>query len=574
MRCLLRHLLIVMALCATPVRATVGVELDAPEDIRGLLAQHVRLLRMKADEIPDAGPDRTALTRRARREVAELLATEGYFSARIRIDRSDPEHWKLVVEPGARASIVAVSILFEGEFGEDDDEESRREQLRKAWGLPVGEPFRQENWDSAKHALIDALTSRGYAAAKFSSSLADVDAERGEVKLKLIVDSGPVFRLGELEVSGLRDLPVDFVTRHSPLQVGDIYDRQALLAFQTTLQSAPQLATVVVSIDPDPSRAAAVPVRVQVREARRYRLGFGVGVSSNTGARVEANYRDINLFGRGWDLSSGLRLEQRRQAIFTDLFLPLNQRRRDGIGMSIDHSDFEGLKIMSQAMGVNRTMERDNGEIQLTARFQREEIHPDKAERSRYDTLTLNGIRVWRDVDDVLDPRRGHVLEIQLGGGLGLSPQGQNFVRAYGRYQHYFTVDARDVFSVRGELGATLAKSRDGVPQDFLFRAGGTQSVRGFAYKSLGVTEGAATVGGRYLATINVEYVHWFRPEAGLALFIDSGDAADSRASFKAHTGYGFGARWKSPAGPLALDLAWGNGESVPRLHFGVAIAF
>jgi len=34
------------------------------------------------------------------------------------------------------------------------------------------------------------------------------------------------------------------------------------------------------------------------------------------------------------------------------------------------------------------------------------------------------------------------------------------------------------------------------------------------------------------------------------------------------------GARWRSPAGPLAIDLAWGHQERSLRLHFGVAIAF
>ena len=38
--------------------------------------------------------------------------------------------------------------------------------------------------------------------------------------------------------------------------------------------------------------------------------------------------------------------------------------------------------------------------------------------------------------------------------------------------------------------------------------------------------------------------------------------------------GYGLGARWRSPAGPLAIDLAWGHQERSLRLHFGVAVAF
>ena len=131
-----------------------------------------------------------------------------------------------------------------------------------------------------------------------------------------------------------------------------------------------------------------------------------------------------------------------------------------------------------------------------------------------------------------------------------------------------------DVFIRRGEAGVTLAESRDGIPQAFLFRTGGAQSVRGYDYLSLGVKDGDATVGGRYLATASAEYVHWFKPQWGTAVFVDAGDAADSREDFDLRGGYGVGARWRSPAGPLAIDLAWGHQERSLRLHFGVAIAF
>jgi translocation and assembly module TamA len=556
-------------------KGVAAVELDAPKEVQALLRQYVRLLRMPPANIPAAGPDRLALVRRTRREVAELLATEGYFSANIRIDRGNPAHWRLIVELGARAVVAAVNIGFTGEIGQDEDEKARRETLRNAWALPAGRPFRQADWEKAKQDLLDALHGERYAAAKFTMTKADVDAAAARVKLDIAIDSGPVFRLGALEVSGLRDLPADFVARFSTLREGEVYRLQDLLTFQESLQTAPQLAVVVVSIDPDPHKAAAVPVQVKVTEARPRRLGFGVGASSNTGYRVETSWHDVNLFSRGWELSSGLRLEQRRQSLYADVFLPpVRARHRDSAGIGLERSDLEGLRIHTQAVGLTRASKRGDIETQLATRVQHEEIRPDRAEKSNYATLTVNWSWVRRAVDDVLDPRHGHVFEIQLGGGVGLSANARNFTRGYGRYQQYFTLGKSNVLILRGEAGATLAQTRDGVPQDFLFRAGGTQSVRGYAYRGLGVTEGAATVGGRYLATGSAELVRWVKPSTGLAVFVDSGDASDSKDSFKTHTGYGFGARWLSPAGPLAVDLAWAREEKRPRLHFGVAVAF
>jgi len=555
------------------------VELDAPQEIQALLKQYVYLLRMDAATIPEAGPDRSALTRRARREVAALLATEGYFSPEIRIDRSEATHWRLVVEPGQRTVVEKVDIQFQNEASEPDaggELKTLHEQLRRNWAMSPEAPFRQADWESAKQALLDTLRDERYAAAKFVSSKAEVDPDAAKVLLSVVVETGPVFHLGAIEVSGLHDLPPNFVERYNTLKEGAIYRHRDLLAFQESLQSAPQLAVVVVSIDPDPQLAAAVPVRVAVTEAPPRRIGLGLGASSNTGFRVEGTYRHLNLFGNGWELASGLRLEQKRQSLYTDLFLPpKNQGRyRDSFGVGLDRSNLEGLKVSTEAVGVSRTIKRGHIETQITMRVQHEEIQPEDAEKNSYNTLTLNLGRTWRAVDNVLNPRQGHVFEIQLGGGLGLSPQAQNFGRIYGRNQHYFTLGKDNVLSVRLEAGYTFADTRDGVPQDFLFRAGGTQSVRGYAYRSLGVKEGSAVVGGRVLATGSVELVHWLKPSTGLAVFVDSGDAADTAKDFSAQTGYGFGMRWLSPAGPLAVDLAWGHGKTSPRLHFGVSVAF
>ncbi len=575
LRRLLLCALIAPAILPAQAQQTLAVELQAPEAVRDLLERHVRLL---GDEVvlPEAGPDRSAMVRRARREIVGLLATEGYFQPSVRFDRALPERWRLIVEPGQRATVRAVTLRFAGALaGAGDAEQARIAELRASWTLDEGKPFRQADWDAAKQRLLDQVGARRYAAARITHSRAEVDPEAGEVRLEVEIDSGPPFYLGALEVSGIEALPEGIVERYSTLEVGDPYDRDELLAFQAGLQNEPQFAAVIVEIDRDPARAAATPVRVQVAEALPKRVGFGVGYSTNTGYRVETSYRDVNLRQRGWELVSGIRLEQKRQSAFADVFLPPKQgKHRDSFGALLDRSDLEGLKVTSQAVGVARATRRDDIETRLALRLQHEELEPDGAEATSTRTVTGNWTWIKRAVDDLLDPRRGYVLEVQLGAGTTVAPSDRRFTRAYLRHVRYFSVAERDVLILRGELGATFAGSREGIPQDFLFRTGGSQSVRGYAYQSLGVEEGNATVGGRYLGTASAEYVHWLRPQWGVAAFVDTGDAADTRNAFDLKTGYGLGARWLSPAGPLAIDLAYGHDERKLRLHFGVAIAF
>ena len=125
-----------------------------------------------------------------------------------------------------------------------------------------------------------------------------------------------------------------------------------------------------------------------------------------------------------------------------------------------------------------------------------------------------------------------------------------------------------------------LAKVSATLPSTQLFLAGGDKSVRGYGYRDIGVTRAdGQTGGGRYLALGSVE---WQRPvtvrgSAGdweAAVFVDVGAVADTPADLQTKLGSGVGLRWKSPVGPLQLDLAYGHAVQNWRLHLNVGFAF
>jgi translocation and assembly module TamA len=555
--------------------ANAAVELQVPDALRPLLEKHLDFLELAPDQLLDAG-GRVALMRRARKEIREMLATEGYFSPTI--ERKDLEDGRLlvVVTPGGRTHISSVDLRFTGDLtGGEGDRPARLAALRNAWGLQAGQPFRQADWDAAKQRLLDALSTREYAAASIVDSQAVINPDTASAELKVEVDSGPVFRFGPMEVSGLADYDASLVERYRPPERGEPYSQERLLRFQTALQNTSYFASVVVDIDRSTPTPEAVPVRVMVIEAKPRRIGFGSGISSNTGYRVETSYRDAHFMGQPWTLVSGVRVEQRRQLGYADVFLPPSlSGHLDSFGVLAEHTNISGLQTQRQSIGVVRTIPRGSMENRLALNFQHEILTPEGSLRSSRSALTANWSWTYRAVDNILDPRHGQVVNFQLGGASRAFLSDRNFVRLYGRYQHFFPVGERDVLILRAEGGMTLAASRDGVPQDFLFRTGGAQTVRGYAYQSLGVTEGSATVGGRYLAVTSAEYVHWYEGNWGVAAFVDAGNANDERELFKMNLGYGVGPRWRSPAGPIAVDLAYGQSDHRVRLQFAVAIAF
>jgi translocation and assembly module TamA len=573
----LRLLLILFALLpACGVRAAdERVTLVVSDELRPLLEKHLDFLDRRPEHGLDAG-GRVALLRRARKEIGEMLATEGYFSPAIEGEEGEGGGFRIVVTPGRRTTIASVDLRFAGDLIRNEGERpARLAALKGAWSLPVGQPFRQADWDAAKQRLLDGLSVNEYAAAAIADSHAVIDPETGSASLAVEVDSGPVFRFGPLEVSGLSDYDLSLIERYRPPTPGEPYNQDRLLRFQTALQNTAYFSSVVVDIDRNSATPEAAPVRIHLTEAKPKRLGFGFGMSSNTGYRVETSYRDAHFLNNAHNLVSGIRIEQRRQLGYADVFLPPSlSGYLDSVGVLAEHTNISGLQTQRQSVGVVRTIPRGNIENRFALNYQHEVLTPDGSLKSSRNALTANWSWTRRSVDSILNPRDGHVINVQLGGAAQALLSDRNFGRVYGRYQLFLPAINRDVIILRAEGGVTVASSRDGVPQDFLFRTGGAQTVRGYAYQSLGVTDGSATVGGRYLAVTSAEYVHWYKGDWGVAAFVDAGNANDERKLFKMNLGYGFGPRWKSPAGPIAVDLAYGQADHRVRLQFAVAIAF
>ena len=114
---------------------TLEVRLQAPDELRPLLERHVRLLRQEALALPEEPADRSAMTRRARREVAGLLATEGYFSPRVRFDRSDARNWLLENQSGCVHFLAKRRI----EAGSQLEEVGKDLRGKMSWGTKVEE---------------------------------------------------------------------------------------------------------------------------------------------------------------------------------------------------------------------------------------------------------------------------------------------------------------------------------------------------------------------------------------------------------------------------------------------------
>lgn len=558
------------------------ISLNAPEKQRGLLEAHLDLYRWRDGERMDETQLRR-LVSQAPEQIRNLLATEGFYSAQIQAElQQNGAGWtvRLEVQPGEPARVGQVDVQVVGPFTDNPadaaaENRDRLLKLRADWSLPLGAVFRHADWENAKRAALRGLLLDRYPAAAIRDSQATVDPQAHRVGLALTLDSGPAFTFGPLQIVGLRRYPASVIERLNPIQPGEPYNQSKLLELQSRLQDSPYFAGAEVYVEIDRDQPASLPIKVGVEENRARTLGLGVGISTDTGPRGQVDYRDLNLLGRAWRLASGLKLAQKEQSVAGELQFPqTRQGDRDSLSAKWIRSDVEGEVTRTLTLGARRSQLRGKNETAYALRYYLEQQDVAGAASDGRAALVPSWSWTRRDVDNLLFPTRGYLLNTQADAAAKSVLSDRSFLRGYAKATWFQPLGARGQLILRGELGAVAADSRAGIPSDFLFRTGGDQTVRGYAYQSLGVSDGAAITGGRWLSVASVEFVRWLNPEWGAALFVDAGDAADSLDALRPVVGYGLGARWKSPVGPLNLDLAYGRETAEMRLHFSVGFSF
>jgi translocation and assembly module TamA len=583
---------------ASPERAVYELQVEAPAPLRRLLLNYLDLARFQSapetDSITSVELDRLIAASPA--QARSLLETEGYFNAEVRVNRGTTATGATLVRvgvvPGPRATIEKWSVDVTGDLqksvqADDEDAVVELASLRRRWPLKVDEPFRQADWSEAKNVTLARLRAEGYPAANWTATTAQVDALANTVRLSAVADSGPLFRFGTMTIEGLERYDRRSVRRLSTFERGDPYSEQLLLDYQERLVKSGLFEGAVIEIDPDPKNAAAAPVTVRVKELPLQAATVGVGYSANIGPRLTLEHVHRKPFGQRWIARNKFELGPQLKSWQGELTShPLRRLYRNLVSGGLEELETSpGERRRSWNARVGRIQDRPHVERLYFAELTHSRLESQAGVVSS-DAASLNYHWTGRQVDSILLPTRGVTLATQFAAGIArgreirpdrLTDGRGPFTRAWGRLTWYKPLPGNWYATLRTEAGQVFARDEVGIPDTLLFRAGGDESVRGYAYRTLGPVADGVVTSGRVVWTGSAEIARPFseqRPQFWYAAFIDAGNAANRWSEIDPAFGYGVGLRWRSPVGPLKLDLAYGQEVRKARVHLSVGIAF
>ncbi len=602
---------------ATPARPSIMLTIEAPSPLRELLERHLDLARLQllASEERLSGTELNRLIASAPAQVAELLQTEGYFDPQVsvqRLDAPDPasagaaaeasapgsvpaesmaaRRVVLVrVQPGAPTRVVQWQVQAQGELARlaaagDTAAKVLEQRLVSVGEQQPGQIFRNADWASAKQQLLARLRSAGYAAATVQHSAADIDASARTARLQVTLDSGPLYRAGPVLVRGLVHHNESMVHNLAGFSAGAPLTEEHLVAYQDRLQKTRLFQSVQVRFDPELTDTAHTPVLVQLVELPLQQATVGLGVSANTGPRATLEHTHRRPFD--WPAVAYNKLEWGRstQSWTGDLQShPGRDFYRNLLGVQIERVVSDTDVVLSQRVRLGRTQDTPRVErlyfLELL-RSRQDDFPPTSTGPTTAMALSANVHWVWRDLDSVVLPTRGVTLALQTGAGQAGQLGGQQgaFGRFYGRVTGYLPLGQHWYGQARLEAGQIVHRDAVTVPDALGFRAGGDDSVRGYAYRSLAPLDaGGGTVSGESLLTASIELARPIlasMPSVWGAVFVDAGRAVTHWRDYTPAVGWGAGIRWRSPIGPLRIDLAHAQELKHWRLHLSVGIAF
>ncbi len=514
------------------------------------------------------------LNTEAPEEIRHALEPFGYFSPRIESQLTHQgANWTATyrIDPGKPVQLRRVSIRVTGPGAKAPTFESiERHPL-----LKPGEAFEQADYSQTKHLLQLAAAEHGYLDAHFTVHRIEVHPAAYRADATLVFATGPRYRFGAVTIE--QDiLDPNFVHRYVKVKPGEPYDASQLSNLQSTLSASGYFSTVIIKPEKQEAKDLRVPIEVSTTPAKRNRFTFGLGYGTDTGPRFSFGWdlRRVNSAGHRFRFNTRIsRIETQAVARY---IVPLANPATDRMVYSatLNQQDYGDTVGHLFGLDAQRITMFDGWQQSLFLDANR--YTSDIGSQSFATRVFMPGVRYSRIVaHPPSEPRSGYSINATFSGAAHALGSDTTFLRA--------DISARFIFPfgpgrllLHGEVGAVATSNFNDVPVALRFYTGGSASLRGYAYQSIGPrnTQGLV-VGGRYLKVASVEYDFPIAGPWGIAGFFDAGNASNSfNAQFEKD--FGIGLRYQTPVGAVRLDFGHpiGHPELSPiRINLSIGLA-
>ncbi|MGF1644305.1 MAG: autotransporter assembly complex family protein [Thiotrichales bacterium] len=557
---------------AGKVRVTVnGIEGPLLENVLG----HLEIQQLASETAPSPARVRY-LHRAAEQQITQALQAHGHFRPRI-----ESELLRTATDWDARYQINAGPVIPIGTLdikvtgaGEADPE------FRRALAetpLKRGDALDQVAYEALKRRFQVLASERGYFNAQLTAHEIKIDLAAYSSSVRLHFETGQRYQLGDVSFWQEREwLAPSMLERYVEIEPGQPYDAGDLQQLQGDLSNTEYFRQVEINASPESALDLIIPVEVRLFPTKPRKYTYGIGYGTDTGPRVKAGItgRRVNRWGHHYNAEA--LIAQIKYGVAGEYIIPGRDPRSDAYGLRAsleeEHSDTRDYRAFNIG-GYYKY--RDGLWVKTWALDYRVEQFEIGA-RTPTSALLIPSVEWTRTIPGELEDRiyavNGAWLQLRLRGAYESLLSDTSFLQPLVAAKWIHSFDHRGRLIGRAALGTTWVDDFDALPVSLRYFTGGDRSVRGYKYEIIAPRdEIGQPVGGKHLGEASLEYEFPVKDKWSVAAFIDTGDAFNDEPELK--TGIGIGLRWRSPIGPVRIDL--GHGLDQPpgsdlRLHLTI----
>jgi translocation and assembly module TamA len=436
--------------------------------------------------------------------------------------------------------------------------------------LHPGQPAMAADVLAAQARLLEALRSDGYPLAQVPTPVATLHPDQNRLDVDFQPDPGPRAEIGPIAFHGLKDMHESFVRRRLLLHQGEIFSPEAIEKARQDLMSLGVFS--VVRVEPATALDAngQLPIVFNFTERPLHTVEVGVAYSTDLGINFNAAWHDHNMFGNGeqLNLTAGNQLggdavtrpgySAGAQFLKPD-FLHRDQTLEIDLNLIDQSLQAYDQDAVMEKIALNRKLS-PHWTVSLGLSGEQESIVQQGVTRD-YNLIGVPAKIQYDSTTSLLDPTHGIRATLSVTPTESLGQPNATFVITQLSGSTYFDVsgDGRSVLALRGLVGKVFGAGLFDLPPDQRFYAGGSATVRGYRYQTLGPQfPDQIPTGGTAISTGTVEWRQRIIGNYGMVGFVDVGQVSSNGTPFTSnwHAGAGIGARYYTSIGPIRLDFA------------------
>ena len=524
-----------------------------------------------------------ALVARAREDVGRLQAalnSFGHYAGTVRVlvagrsldDAGLPD--ALEAAPEAPPVPVAVRVEPGPEFKLGQVAATGDPPAGFGLDLRPGQPARAADVLAARDKLFSSLRDAGYALAKVDPPVATLDPAAETLDISVRVDAGPRVDLGPISVEGLDRVGEGYVRRRLLVHEGEQFDPRRIERARQDLASLGVFSTVQARAATQLDPSGRLPLAFDVTERPRRAVGATAAYSTDLGLSAGVTFQHRNLFGEAEQLNLGAAVTQLgggsasrgsgynvTASLLKPDFLVRDQSLTGSLQAIKENLDAYDRTAFLAGITLSRRFSQvwtaSGGLLATQSRIRQEGTTRDYTLVGvplslRYDTTGVEG---------VLEPTGGIRAAAVVTPTQTLAGASGTFAILQVSGSTYFDLAApgRTVLALRGLAGSVQGATRFDLPPDQRFYAGGSGTVRGYRYQSIGPRfPSNRPTGGTSILAATVELRQRIGESFGAAVFVDAGQVGvgSTPGEGSLRVGAGVGARYYTAIGPIRLDIA------------------